>query len=319
MAFEEPLEKYNGKIREVTIGGDGAQVVVGGETALPFCYYEGELPHKPIIAMEVFDSSPAGWPPALVDALSDVMNDPASWAKKCQDEYKADAICVQLVGTDPNGENKSPEEAAATVKAIREAVSIPMIVYGSGSAEKDAEVLKKVAGAVEGGSIVLAPALEDNYKPVTAAAMGYSHVVAGNTPIDVNMAKQLNILMTQLGLDAQKIIIDPTTGALGYGLEYSYSVMERLRLAALQQDDKMTQMPMISNLGKEAWRAKEAKIGQDEEPTWGYARKRGILWEAITAVSLLLAGADILIMRHPEAVKLVRKALTRINANPGHE
>jgi len=315
MAFEEPLEQYNGKIREVTIGGDGSQVVVGGETALPFCYYEGEFPRKPIIAMEVFDISPEGWPAALVDELADVMDDPVSWAKKCENEYKADAICVQLVSTDPNGKNKSSEEAAATVKALREAVSVPMIVYGSGSAEKDADVLKKVAGAVESGSIVIGPAVEDNYKPVTAAAMGYNHVVSGNTPIDVNMAKQLNILMTQLGLDAEKIIIDPTTGALGYGLEYSYSVMERLRLAALQQDDKMTQMPLISNLGKEAWRAKEAKIGEDEEPAWGDAKKRGILWEAITAMSLLLAGADILVMRHPESVKLVRQALTRMTAN----
>ncbi len=219
---------------------------------------------------------------------------------------------MQLAGTDPNGENRSSEDAVATVKAISDAVSIPLVVYGSGNVEKDAEVLKKVGGAATSESMIIGPAVEENYKPTTAAAMGYNHVVAGNTPIDVNMAKQLNILMTQLGLDAQKIIIDPTTGALGYGLEYSYSVMERLKLAALQQDDKMTQMPMISNLGKEAWRAKEAKIGQDEEPTWGDAKKRGILWEAITAVSLLISGANILIMRHPEAVKLVRKTLEKL-------
>jgi len=312
MAFTEPLEKYNGRIREVTIGGEGSQIVVGGETALPFCFYEGEFPHKPIIAMEVYDNAPADWPPALVDELSDVISDPVSWAKKCQDEYKADAICLQLASTDPNGENRGPEDAANTVKAVNDAISVPLIVYGSGNAEKDAEVLKKVAGAVEGRTIIIGPAVEENYKPATAAAMGYNHVVAGNTPIDVNMAKQLNILMTQLGLDAQNIIIDPTTGALGYGLEYSYSVMERLRLAALQQDDKMTQMPMISNVGKEAWRAKEAKIGEDEEPTWGDPRKRGILWEAITAISLLLSGADVLIMRHPEAVVLVRKALDKL-------
>lgn len=313
MAFVEPIEKYNGKIREVAIGGEGSQIIVGGENALSFCRYEGDFPHKPIIAMEVFDSVPGEWPQALMDELSDVINDPVAWAKKCQDEYQADAICVQLAGTDPNGENKSPEEAAAVVKAINEAVSVPMIVYGSGNAEKDAEVLKKAAGAVDSESIVIGAAVEDNYKPVTAAAMGYDHIVAGNTPIDVNMAKQLNILMTQLGLDAQKIIIDPTTGALGYGLEYSYSVMERLRLAALQQDDKMTQMPMISNLGKEAWRAKEAKIDEEEEPAWGDAKKRGILWEAVTAISLLLAGADVLIMRHPEAVNLVRKALGKLS------
>ncbi len=312
MAFAEPLEQYNGKIREVTIGGGDSQIVVGGETALPFCFYEGEFPHKPMIAMEVYDNAPADWPPSLLDELSDVISDPVSWAKKCQDEYKADAICLQLASTDPNGENRSPEDAVEVVKAVKDAISVPLLVYGSGNADKDAEVLKKVAGAVEGESIVVGPAVEDNYKPTAAAAMGYNHIVSGNTPIDVNMAKQLNILMTQLGLDAQSIIIDPTTGALGYGLEYSYSVMERLRLAALQQDDKMTQMPMISNVGKEAWRAKEAKIGEDEEPTWGDPRKRGILWEAITAISLLLSGADVLMMRHPEAVTLVRKALDKL-------
>jgi len=313
MAFSKPLEKYNGTIREVNIGKDGSQIKVGGETALPFCFYEGDLPNKPVIAMEILDSAPSDLPQALLDELSDVVSDPVAWAKKCQDEYKADAICIQLVGTDPNGEDKSPEDAASVVKAVKDAISVPLIVYGSGNADKDAEVLKKVAGATGDDSILIGPAVEENYKPVTAAAMGYSHIVSGNTPIDVNMAKQLNILMTQLGLGANSIIIDPTTGALGYGLEYSYSVMERLRLAALQQDDKMTQMPMLSNVGKEAWRAREAKIDEDEEPTWGDVKKRGILWEAITAMSLLLAGSDILIMRHPEAVKLVRGALEKLS------
>ena len=313
MAFTEPLEKYNGKIREVAIGGDGAQIMVGGESALPFCNYEGEFPHKPVLAMEVLDSVPDDWPQALLDDLADVAKDPVAWAKKCQDEWKADAVCLALVSTDPNGEDKSPDDAAATVKAVREAISIPLMVYGSGNADKDAEVIKKIAGAVTDEVMLIGPAAEENYKPITAAAMGYKHVVAGNTPIDVNMAKQLNILMTQLGLDAQKIVIDPTTGALGYGLEYSYSVMERLRLAALQQDDKMTQMPIICNLGKEAWRSKEAKTAQEEEPSWGDAKKRGILWESVTAASLLLAGADILVLRHPESLRLTRKALDKLS------
>ncbi len=270
------------------------------------------MPHRPLIAMEVYDKEPQNWPDALVKVLKDVMPDPAKWAKKCQDEYKADLICLQLASTDPNAQDTSPDDALATIKTVLDAISIPLIVYGSGNVEKDAVVLKKVAEGTEGENIVIGPVKEDNYKPVTAAALGFKHIVAGETPIDVNMAKQLNILITNLGLEADKILIDPATGALGLGLEYAYSVMERDRLAALQQNDNMMQMPIICNLGKEAWKAKEAKVSEKEEPGWGDEVKRGILWEAVTAVSLLVAGADILIMRHPEAVKLVRGVVEKL-------
>jgi acetyl-CoA decarbonylase/synthase complex subunit delta len=296
----------SGRIREVTLGGEGG-VTVGGETALPFYLFDGEMPHRPAIAMEVYDVA-EDWPEPLTDALGDVLDDPGAWAKMLVDEHGADMICVQLPGTDPNRQDRSPEEAAQTVAAVTSAVDVPVIVYGSGSDEKDAEVLKKVAEDNAERPLVLGPATEDNYKPITAAAMGFGHVVAAETPIDVNMAKQLNILITQLGLPADRILIDPSTGAVGYGIEYSYTVMERLRLAALAQNDDMTQMPMIVNLGKEAWRAKEAKATEDEEPEWGDAATRGVLWEATTALTLALAGADVLIMRHPEAVAKLREA-----------
>jgi acetyl-CoA decarbonylase/synthase complex subunit delta len=312
MAFETPIESYNGKIREVSIGAGDSARVVGGENSFPFHLWEGQMVTKPAIAMEVYDIEPQNWPPAVIGPFSDVLANPVAWAKKCQGEYGADMICLQLLGTDPNGENRTPEEAAQTVKSVVEAVSIPVIVYGSGNVEKDAEVLKKVAEVTQGSNLLLGPAVEDNYKSVVAPALAYKHSVAGQTPIDVNMAKQLNILMTQLGQDASKIVIDPSTGALGYGLEYTYSVIERLKSAALQQNDDMTQMPIISNLGKEAWRAKEAKTSTEEEPAWGDEAKRGVLWETITAVSLLVAGADILIMRHPEAVKLVKRFINKL-------
>lgn len=313
MGYQKPVEKYNGKIREVKLGKDN-QVTVGGETTLPFYLFEGDMPNKPVIVMEVYDNSPSDWPPAVAEIFKDVINDPAKWAKKCQDEYKADMICLQLASTDPNGKNASPEEAAATVKSILEAISIPLIVYGSGNTDKDAEILKKVAEAGENFRIVLGPVQEDNFKPITAAAIGFKQVVAGQTPIDVNMAKQLNILMSNLGLSEDNILIDPSTGALGYGLEYSYSVMERDRLAALTQNDSMMQFPIISNLGKEAWKAKEAKVSEEEEPTWGDPEKRGILWEVLTAVSLLMAGSDILVMRHPKAVEVVRTVVEKLRS-----
>ena len=163
--------------------------------------------------------------------------------------------------------------------------------------------------ATEGKNVVLGPANEDNFKKIGAAALGYKQTVAAKTPIDVNLAKQLNILLSNLGVDVGNIIVDPTTGALGYGLEYTYSVMERFKIAALRQDDGMTQMPLIADVGPEAWKAKEAKAPAADEPQWGDENMRGILWEILTASSLLIAGADILIMRHPEAIKTVRKVI----------
>jgi len=314
MTFETPTQSPKGQIREVTLGSGPDSRVVGGDSALPFYSFDGEIPNKPLIAMEVYDTSPEGWASTLTDTLGDVMDDPAAWAKACVETWGADIVCVQLASTDPNAGDTSPEDAAATVRAVVDAVNVPVMVYGSGNAEKDGEVLKKVAETVTDTPIALGPATEDNYKPITAAALGYGHAIIAETPIDVNMAKQLNILITQIGLDAERILIDPSTGAVGYGIEYSYTVMERLRLAALNQDDSMTQMPMIANLGREAWRAKEARATEDDEPTWGDVDKRGILWETTTAITLAMSGANILVMRHPESVRLVRTAIDGLSS-----
>jgi CO dehydrogenase/acetyl-CoA synthase delta subunit len=314
MGFQAPIDKTNGVIREVTLGsGDGARVI-GGESALPFYRFDGEMPHTPLIAMEVYDAEPEEWPATLTAALGDVLGDPVAWAKACVETHGADAICVQLASTDPNGADTTPEHGAAVVRAVVDAVPVPVLVYGSGNTEKDAAVLKKVAEAVTDTRLALGPATTDNFKPITAAALGYGHLVIAETPIDVNMAKQLNILITQMGLDPDRILIDSSCGAVGYGIEYAYTVMERLRLAALGQNDGMTQMPIVANLGREAWRTKEARVTEDEEPAWGDAEKRGVLWEASTATTLALSGADVLVMRHPAAVKLLKSAIDGLSA-----
>ncbi|MCG2795427.1 MAG: acetyl-CoA decarbonylase/synthase complex subunit delta [Actinomycetia bacterium] len=307
MAFEMPKETTESKIREVTLGT--ADVKVGGENVMPFHLFEGEMPNRPLIAVEVYDDNPREWSPVVAEPLADVLADPVAWAKKAQDEWGADLIALRLRSTDPRGDDKPAEEAAQTVKAVAEAVDIPVIVYGAEDVDKDGDVLKAAAIATEGRNVVLGPALEDNYKTIGAAALGYKQTVAAKTPIDVNLAKQLNILLSNLGVDTGKIIVDPTTGALGYGLEYTYSVMERLKLAALQQDDSMTQMPLIADVGIETWKAKEAKAPAADEPAWGDENKRGVMWEIITATTLLIAGADIVIMRHPEAIRIVRKVI----------
>ena len=313
MAFQAPVETSTAKIRELTLGSKKT-VTVGGQNALAFHSFEGTLPNGPKIAMEVFDTTPADWADELKSALGDVWADPVAWAKKCEGTFGADLVCLQLAGTDPNGANRSVADAVATVKAVVDAISVPLMVYGSGNHEKDAELLKAVAEATQGKNVVIGLAVEDNYKSIGAAAMGFGAKVSGETPIDVNMAKQLNILLTNLGVPLDGLLIDPSTGALGYGLEYCFSIHERIKLAALKQNDGMLQAPTVSNLGKEVWRTKEAKITQAEAPQWGDGRKRGIVWEVLTATALMMAGSDILVLRHPEAVKLIKKTIAELGA-----
>ncbi|MDI6703630.1 MAG: CO dehydrogenase/acetyl-CoA synthase subunit delta [bacterium] len=307
--IELPKCKYNGRIREEVIGVGENAIKIGGETALPFHTFEGEIPNPPKIALEVYDIKPVDWAPACLEPFRDVLDDPVAWAKKCVEEYKAELVCLQLVSTDPTGENRSAEEAAEIAKKVTDAVPVPVIVYGSGNVEKDGEVLKSVSSTCEGKNILLGPAKEENYKVIGASAIGYKHLVSALTPIDVNLCKQLNILLGNLGVQDDRIVIDPTTGGLGYGLEYTYSVMERGRLAALIQGDQKMQMPMICNLGREAWKVKEVRI---EDPNFGDIKKRGIIWEAITAISLCLAGANILVMRHPESAALVKEIIDEL-------
>jgi len=313
MAFQAPVETSTAKIRELTLGTKKT-VAVGGQNALAFHSFEGTLPNGPKIAMEVYDTAPADWADELKAVIGDVWGDPVAWAKKCEGAFGADLICLQLAGTDPNGANRSVADAVATVKAVVDAISVPLMVYGSGNIEKDAELLKAVAEATQGKNVVIGLAVEENYKSIGAAAMGFGAKVSGETPIDVNMAKQLNILLTNLGVPLEGLLIDPSTGALGYGLEYCFSIHERIKLAALKQNDAMLQAPTIANLGKEVWRAKEAKIPQADAPQWGDGRKRGIMWETLTATAVMMAGADILIMRHPEAVRLIKKTIAELGA-----
>jgi acetyl-CoA decarbonylase/synthase complex subunit delta len=314
MAFEIPKTIYTGKIKEVTLGKGPKAVTLGGESSYPFHLFEGEMPHPPRIAMEVYDSPPEEWPEAALEPFKDVVNDPAAWAKKCVEAYGAELITLQLVSTDPNGLNRSSDEAAQTTKRVAAAVDVPVIVWGSGSTDKDAEVLRKIAETCDGMNLIIGPVVEGNYKQVGAGAIAYKHTAVASSPIDINLAKQLNILLGNLGVPDGQILVDPTTGALGYGLEYTYSVMERDRMAALTQQDERLQFPILCNLAKEVWKTKEAKLNAEEAPLLGNAKKRGILMEAITAMSLLLAGADILVMRHPEAIKLIREMIADLTA-----
>jgi acetyl-CoA decarbonylase/synthase complex subunit delta len=312
MAFQIPKINYTGKIREVTIGSGAQAVKVGGESCYPFHLFEGEMPNPPRVAFEVWDYQPEDWQDWAVEPYKDVMHDPVAWAKKSQDVYGAELIALLLKSADPNGMNRDVEEVVKTVKSVADAITIPLLVWGCVNDEKDAMLLRRVAEVCEGKNLAIGPVVEKNYKQVGAMAIGYNQVVMASTPIDVNLAKQLNILLGNLGTPEDKLLIDPTTGGLGYGLEYSYSVMERDRMAALTQEDAKLQFPLICNMAHEVWKTKETKVKKDDNPKFGDEKKRSILMEAVTAMSLLVAGGDILIMRHPDAITLVRDMIKEL-------
>ena len=306
MGFELTKESYAGGIKAITIGKGDNALTIGGQTCYPFYQFEGEMPGKPIVAMEIWDMEPEEWPAAVMAPFKDVLGDPAAWAKKCIDDFGAQLIVLQLKSIDPNDKDASPADAAAIVKKVVDAIDVPLIVWGCASPAKDEEVLKAVAEACQGDNLILGPVEEKNHKGIGAAAMGYGHAIISSSPIDVNLAKQVNILLEKLGVPLDKVIVDPTTGGLGYGLEYSYSVMERLSMAAMAQGDDKLQNPMINNLANEVWKCKEAKQSVEEAPELGDPERRGILMEAVGAVSYFMAGSDIMIMRHPEAIKLAK-------------
>jgi len=310
MAIKISPQKYSGGVRPMAFGSGERAFTVGGDTAYPFFTFEGKMPNAPKIGIQVLDFTPDDWAQACVEPYKDVINDPVAWAKKAQDEYGADFIQLWLKSTDPNGLNRGAADAAETAKAVADAIDVPLLVWGCANAQKDAEVLSKVAEVCSGKDIIIGPICEDNHKQLGAQALAYNLTVVANSPIDINLAKQLNILLNNLGVPLDKIIIDPTTGGLGYGIEYSFSVMERIRQAALTQDDEKLQCPFISNLADEVWKCKEAKLPTDD--SMGDATKRGILMEAITATTLLNAGAELLVMRHPEAIRKVREYIAAL-------
>lgn len=319
MPLELIKEKWTGKIGEVTLGATKEEggtrtstITVGGEEGLSFLHPESKTPHRPVIAMEVWDMAPTDWPEALTKSLGDVLSDPAVWSKKCVEEYKADLICLKLQSAHSDFGNVPAEKACEAVKKILEAVGVPLIILGPGQDDVDNEVLPRAAELAKGEKCLLGDATQNNYKTLAASCMADGHNIIGQSPIDINIAKQVNILISDMGFPLERIVMDPTTGGLGYGLEYTYSIIERARLAAMGAGDKTLALPIISRVGQEAWRAKEAKISEKDVPGWGAASERGPMWEATTAIALLGAGADILVMRHPQAVETVRVTIDNL-------
>lgn len=296
MAVEIVKEKYAGAINTVEIGdaSTGGAVKIGGQTTLPFLFKEGDMPNEPAVALEVMDCEPAEWPDNLREALGQDVNDPVKWAKAAVEKHGSRVLCVRLQSVHPDWGNKSADHSVSILKEISKEVKRPLIVIGSGDDDKDNDLLPKASSLLKGTKSLFGIASQDNYKTLTATCLADGHSLIAESPIDINIAKQVNILISDMGFDPKRIVMHPTTTSLGYGMEYVYSIMERARLAAFI-GDKMLSMPFILFAGQEVWKVKEAKD----------SKAQGVNWEVATSISMLQAGADLVVVRHPESAKAV--------------
>ena len=314
--FEEPVMSYPGRVLEVKLGATrseggtrGRVVVIGGETCPPFYLFESPPPHRPVVSMDVFDAK-IPLPKAYKAHIKDVIHDPAEWAKRHVEKFGADMITIHLISTDPLGEDKPAREAAKTVEEVLQAVDVPIIIGGTGDPHKDAEVFQYIAEMAAGerlmfSSLTLDMADAGTLEPTAKAIAKFDHVVLAFTPIDLNLARELNRKLYEF-VPRESIIMDLTTAALGYGIEYSYTIMERARLAALM-GDKELQHPMLA-AASNSWAAREAWMKEEElGPEWGPRELRGPLWETLTGLILLLAGVDLLMVGHPATTRTLKK------------
>jgi acetyl-CoA decarbonylase/synthase complex subunit delta len=318
MQIADVKEKWTNTINTVTIGATAEQggtrgktVTVGGETTLPALTFEGEIPNPPVIAGVVVDTVPEDWPDVLKNAVGDVISSPAEWAQKMVSESKVDMISLKLLGPDPAGKNTSASEAAQTVKAVLEAVDVPLIIWGCGDDNKDSEVLQECSQAAKGENCLIGSATEKNYRTLAAIGMADKHKLIAEAPVDINIGKQVNILLQDAGFDLKDIVACQTTAALGYGFDYVYTIFERVRIAGLKGDKHMA-LPQIANVGWEAWKIKETLMDEDILPGWGKLEDRGPRWEAASAAGYLQAGADIITLAHPGTIEVTREMINKM-------
>lgn len=308
MEVADTTTKWSNQINSLTIGATSAEggtrsdtVTVGGETTLPFMIGEGEMPNSPVVAGTVVDVVPEDWPDILTRAVGPEINDPAEWARKSVEQFGVELISLKLAGPDPAGENRSADEAAETVRAVLDAVDVPLIIWGCGDEEKDNLVLPECSQAAKGEHCLIGSATETNYRTLGAIGKADNHTLIAEAPVDINIGKQVNILLQDTGFDLDDIMMCQVTAALGYGFDYVYTIFERVRIAGLR-GDKLMALPQIANVGWEVWKIKEAVADEDVLPGWGKLEKRGPAWEAATAAGYLQAGADIVTLSHPDAI-----------------
>jgi len=319
MKGTETAQKWASAINVVTIGATpaeggtrSARVSVGGANCIPWLSFEGDIGNRPALAVEIWDSNGETWAGELKRQYGDAVKDPVKWAKKAA-ELGPDMICVKFMGTHPELGNRGPDESVAVLKGILAEVKLPLIVWGCGIEDKDNVVLPRLSEAAKGENCLFGTIKEKNYRTLVAACLADGHKILAESPLDINIAKQVNILAHDAGFPLENIVMFPSTTCLGYGFEYVYSIMERSRTTGLGGDPLLKQ-PILCDVGTEAWRAKEAQATDDLLPGLGPAAERGPLWETLTATNFLQSGVDILNLRHPKAVEAVRKAIDRLVA-----
>ena len=313
MAFKMSVQKSSGKISEVVIGTGEKAIKLGGENVLPFYSFDGDTGNIQKVGIEINDIYPESWIDCYKEMYKDVANDPAAWAKYVQDNTEADFVCLRFVGADPNADDKSPEECAEVAKKVADAIDLPLVVAGCGVAEKVGKLFAKVAEALEGKNVLILSAVEDNYKEVGAAAgLAYGQKVGAESAVDINLAKQMNVLLTQLGVKPENIVMNVGCSAVGYGYEYVASTMDRIRLAAFNQNDKQLQIPIVTPVSFEVGHVKEAIATEADQPEWGCSEKRSIAMEISTATAVLVGGSDAVILRHPESVKTIKSFVSEL-------
>ena len=316
MPVPEITDSFVGSVNRVTLGATkeaggtrSSTVTVGGARNVVYGGSIDDAGEKPAIAMDVIDTRPQDWPDTLCQPYKEVLDNRSDWAKKCIEEFGADLICVKFDGIHPDKADKDADHAIKVTEEVLKAVGVPLVLWGCGNDEKDNQVMPKVSQAAKGENCLIGTVKEDNYKSLTAICLADGHHLITQAPLDINIAKQVNILVSDMGLPLERVVMFQATGALGYGIENAYSIQERQRLAALG-GDKIMAMPVICDVGYESWRVKEAKLA--DAPGWGAVEDRGPMWEATTAICLLQAGADIIRMRHPRAVATVKNFINQI-------
>ena len=306
MAFNPKKQAYNASINAVTLGTGEKSIVVGGENVFPFYTFDAPIANSPKIAIEINDKGMASLQTAGMKAAFEGCATVADMAKKAEEIEGVSAICLHFESADPNGENKSVEDCVAMAKEVADATALPIIIMGCKNIEKDAEIFSKCSEALQGKNIVVLSAREEDYKTVGASAgMAYNQKVGAESAVDINLAKQLNVLLSQLGVPAQSILMNLGSSCAGYGYEYLSSTLDRVKAAALAQNDAQLQMPIVTPISTETWNVKEAMLSEEEAPEWGNVEERGIEMEITTAAACLTSGSDVVIMKHPAAIKTI--------------
>ena len=308
MVFNPKKQAYNASINAVTLGTGEKSVVVGGENVLPFYTFDAPIANSPKIALEINDKGVEALKMPGMKAAFEGCVTAADMAKKAETIEGVSAVCLHFESADPNGDNMSVEDCVAMAKDVADATALPIIIMGCKNIEKDAEIFSKCAEALQGKNIVVLSAREEDYKTVGASAgMAYGQKVGAESAVDINLAKQLNVLLSQLGVSNDSIVMNLGSSCAGYGYEYLSSTLDRVKAAALAQGDAQLQMPIVTPISTETWNVKEAMLSEEEAPEWGSVEERGIEMEITTAAACLTSGSDVVIMRHPAAIATIAK------------